>query len=338
MRTRALLLFFVGTMLAGAGAVAAAAVRSDGSGVRICGRDASTAVEDRYLVANNRWDASAEQCLTAGGGGFSIVSQSGTGDFAGAPVSNPAVGIGCQYQRCSPNTGLPVPVGTVTSAVTAATFRYVSDAAFDAGYTVRLAPGPHAPDAGQLQIMIWLRQQGAVQPIGSRIGSSATGGRKWDVWAGQTSRNGSVLSFLASEGASDGQFDAVDFIHEAVGLGLATNAWFLTSIQAGFEPWSGGVGLAVTAFSASVIGSGGAQVGTRGGLAWDGADSSGGAGAPATPGGGGSPVPGPSLTPTDQRRLDPPAGQRVRGRAAPSTPTPSTPMRTVVLLPEPPGG
>jgi hypothetical protein len=31
-------------------------------------------------------------------------------------------------------------------------------------------------------------------------------------------------------------------------------SWYLTSIQAGFEPWNGGVGLAVDNFTASVSG------------------------------------------------------------------------------------
>jgi hypothetical protein len=33
-----------------------------------------------------------------------------------------------------------------------------------------------------------------------------------------------------------------------------TDSWYLTSIQAGFEPWSGSVGAGVNSFSASING------------------------------------------------------------------------------------
>jgi hypothetical protein len=38
--------------------------------------------------------------------------------------------------------------------------------------------------------------------------------------------------------------------------GAAQPEWFLTNIQAGFEPWSGGPGLAVTEFSVDGPGAG----------------------------------------------------------------------------------
>ena len=42
----------------------------------------------------------------------------------------------------------------------------------------------------------------------------------------------------------------LDFIDDVRNRGAITNSWYLTSIQAGFEPWQGGAGLAVTNFSA----------------------------------------------------------------------------------------
>ena len=40
-----------------------------------------------------------------------------------------------------------------------------------------------------------------------------------------------------------------------VSRGLGSNSWYLTSIQAGFEPWIGGTGLAVNNFSVTTGGS-----------------------------------------------------------------------------------
>ena len=44
----------------------------------------------------------------------------------------------------------------------------------------------------------------------------------------------------------------LEFINDIRNRGAITNSWYLTSIQAGFEPWQGGAGLAVTSFSAAV--------------------------------------------------------------------------------------
>ncbi|CAM5706540.1 CBM2 domain-containing protein OS=Streptomyces albaduncus OX=68172 GN=FHS32_005507 PE=3 SV=1 [Streptomyces griseoloalbus] len=50
----------------------------------------------------------------------------------------------------------------------------------------------------------------------------------------------------------------MDFVRETVARGKAGNDWYLTSIQAGFEPWQNGAGLAVNSFS-STVNTGGTQ-------------------------------------------------------------------------------
>jgi hypothetical protein len=44
----------------------------------------------------------------------------------------------------------------------------------------------------------------------------------------------------------------MDFVDDIRTRSKVTTAWYLTSIQAGFEPWVGGTGLAVTTYSAAV--------------------------------------------------------------------------------------
>ena len=47
-------------------------------------------------------------------------------------------------------------------------------------------------------------------------------------------------------------FDLDDFIENAVTLGYIQNNWYLTNVFAGFEIWSGGVGLETIDFYAVV--------------------------------------------------------------------------------------
>ncbi len=82
-------------------------------------------------------------------------------------------------------------------------------------------------------------------------------GVDWNVYQGNNGAN-NVLSYLAvTPIASLTDFDVLEFIDDTM-IRTAdfaepvTDAWYLTSIQAGFEPWNGGVGLSVNSFDASV--------------------------------------------------------------------------------------
>jgi chitodextrinase len=65
-----------------------------------------------------------------------------------------------------------------------------------------------------------------------------------------------VISYVAPSPITSWSFSVLDFINDVRNRGAITNSWYLTSIQAGFEPWVGGAGLAVNSFSASVNGGG----------------------------------------------------------------------------------
>jgi chitodextrinase len=86
------------------------------------------------------------------------------------------------------------------------------------------------------------------------VGTATIGGRTWEVWRGNPGWN--VVSYVAPSAISSLNFSVLDFINDVRTRGVITNSWYLTSIQAGFEPWIGGTGLAVTAFSAAVNGGG----------------------------------------------------------------------------------
>ena len=77
---------------------------------QICEQYGSTTIGGRYVVMNNRWGTTAQQCINVTGSGFSITTQQGVGNTSGAPVSYPAVFLGCHYTNCSPGTNLPMQV------------------------------------------------------------------------------------------------------------------------------------------------------------------------------------------------------------------------------------
>ncbi|MDH6589833.1 hypothetical protein M2161_008939 [Streptomyces sp. SAI-133] len=217
----------------------------------ICEEFGSTTIQGRYVVQNNRWGTSATQCISVTNSGFRITQADGSVPTNGAPKSYPSVFNGCHYTNCSPGTNLPARLSSISSAPSGVSFSYVSGAVYDAAYDIWLDPTPRTDGVNRTEIMIWFNRVGSVQPVGSPVGSATVGGRQWQVWSGNNGGN-DVLSFVAPSAIDSWNFDVMDFVRQAVSRGLAQNDWYLTSIQAGFEPWQNGAGLAVNSFSSSV--------------------------------------------------------------------------------------
>ncbi len=221
--------------------------------VTIC-EQYGTTTTGNYVIMNNRWGTTATQCINTTSSGFSIIQQDGTGNLSGAPVSYPAIYIGCHYSNCSPNSPLPRQISQIGSANTSVSLTLTSSGTYDAAYDIWLNADTNVSGVQDTEIMIWLHYQGSVQPIGSQVGTINLAGRSWQVWVGNNGQN-NVVSYRAS-GNSSFSADAMVFIRDAItrGSNFGNSSWYLTSMQMGFEPWIGGVGLAVNNFSASISG------------------------------------------------------------------------------------
>jgi hypothetical protein len=242
-------------LLVGASITAFVVAGPASADTQICEQYGSTTIGGRYVVMNNRWGTSAQQCINVTSSGFAITSQQGVGNTSGAPVSYPAVFLGCHYTNCSPGTNLPIQVGSISSATSSINYNFVSGATYNASYDIWLDPTPRRDGVNAMEIMIWFNRQGSIQPIGSAVGNTTIGGRTWQVWQGSNGSN-NVISYVAPSAIPSWNFSVLDFINDVRNRGAITNSWYLTSIQAGFEPWIGGAGLAVTNFSAAVNGGG----------------------------------------------------------------------------------
>ncbi|MER6746362.1 GH12 family glycosyl hydrolase domain-containing protein [Streptomyces fungicidicus] len=217
----------------------------------ICETYGSTTIQGRYVVQNNRWGTSATQCVTATDTGFRLTRADGSVPTNGAPKSYPSVFNGCHYTNCSPGTALPARISSISGAPSSISYGYVSDAVYNASYDIWLDPTPRTDGVNRTEIMIWLNKVGPIQPIGSQVGTATVAGRSWQVWSGGNGTN-DVLSFVAPSAISSWSFDVMDFVRETVARGMAGSDWYLTSVQAGFEPWQNGAGLAVNSFSSTI--------------------------------------------------------------------------------------
>ncbi|QNP61983.1 GH12 family glycosyl hydrolase domain-containing protein [Streptomyces genisteinicus] len=219
--------------------------------VQICEQYGSTVVQNRYVVQNNRWGTGETQCVNATDTGFTVTRADGSVPTNGAPKSYPSLFDGCHYTNCSPGTRLPKQLSTIGSVPTSISYGFVQNAVYNASFDIWLDPQPKKDGVNRTEIMIWFNRVGPIQPIGSRTDTATVGGRTWEVWTGNNGGN-DVISFVAPSALPSWSFDVMDFVDQTVARGMAAPAWYLTSIQAGFEPWQGGAGLAVHSFSTSV--------------------------------------------------------------------------------------
>jgi hypothetical protein len=204
----------------------------------------------RYNVQNNVWGADTAQCIDTTASGFSITQANHNNATNGAPAAYPSVYFGCHYGNCTAGSGLPVQANTGTFAGlrTSVSMSYPSSGTWNAAYDLWFDPTPRTNGQNTgAEIMIWLNRQGSIQPIGSRVGSATIAGATWDVWFGNIGWN--VVSYVRTSATSSLDYTVNDFYSDAINRGHAQRNWYLTSIQAGFEPWIGGAGLAVNSFS-----------------------------------------------------------------------------------------
>jgi Glycosyl hydrolase family 12/Cellulose binding domain len=212
----------------------------------------------RYNVQNNVWGADTAQCIDTTANGFTVTQANHNKATNGAPASYPSVYFGCHYANCTAGSGLPLQASTsaFNGIRTSVGMTYPSAGTWDAAYDIWFDPTPRTDGQNTgAEIMVWLNRQGSIQPVGSQVGTANIAGSTWNVWFGNVGWN--VVSYVRTSATNSLNFAVNDFYADAINRGHAQRSWYLTSIQAGFEPWVGGAGLAVNSFSVTTGGGGG---------------------------------------------------------------------------------
>jgi hypothetical protein len=241
-------------LLAVAGAVGVAAPPASAD-TQICSKYGSTPIQGgKYIVQNNVWGDDTTQCINVTNTGFTVTSAVHNLPQNGAPAAYPSVYAGCHYGNCSSGSGLPLAVSDSRFATisTSVNMTYPNNGSvYDASYDVWF--DPTARTDGQntgAELMVWLNKTGSVHAAGSQVGTVNIAGANWDVWYANYGWN--VVSYVRQSPTSSINFTVSSFYKDMVNRGYAQNSWYITSVQAGFEPWVGGTGLAVNDFTYSI--------------------------------------------------------------------------------------
>jgi Glycosyl hydrolase family 12/Cellulose binding domain len=247
-----------------AGAPVSAPGAAATGGAALCNSQRLAVDGGAYTVQNNEWGSGASECLAVGGpGGFAVTTSAIANSTGGAPGGYPSIYRGCHWGSCTPRSGLPVPVsrllspGTVTTTWATAQPRA---GAYDVAYDIWFNQAPSASgQPGGAELMIWLNHNGPVQPFGSLVGTAVIGGRSYDVWFGKQAWN--TISYSMVTGTTSVRdLDIGQFAADALRRGYIQKSWYLIDVEAGFELWQGGAGLATDSFAVNVPGSSPAPV------------------------------------------------------------------------------
>jgi hypothetical protein len=232
------------------------ATSSEAASTPLCNSQTLRVGGSAYTVENNEWGSGAPECVTAGGGADFTVANSSIANGISTPGGYPAIYKGCHWGACTPRSGLPVQVsdihpGTVTTSWSTSQPGGSND--YDVAYDIWFNQTPAT--SGQpngTELMIWLNHNGPVHPFRSRVASNVSiGGRSYNVWYGRQAWN--TVSYTMTSGTTSvSNLDLQPLIADAVRRGYISRSWYLIDVEAGFELWRGGAGLATNSFSVHV--------------------------------------------------------------------------------------
>jgi hypothetical protein len=219
--------------------------------------------DDVYAVQNNEFDSSASECVTTDGNADFTVANSGIANATnGSPGAYPSIYQGCHWGNCSSGglTSTPIQVSNLTSGKVTTSWSTTQPGGsndYDVAYDIWFNQTPTT--SGQpngTELMVWLNHNGPVQPFGSEVASNVSlGGHTYNIWEGQQSSWDTVTYDMTSGATSVSGLDVGTLTQDMVSRGYTKTSWYLIDVEAGFELWQGGAGLATNSFSVSINGS-----------------------------------------------------------------------------------
>jgi cellulose 1,4-beta-cellobiosidase len=209
-----------------------------------------------YVVQNNVWGASTAQTISVNDqtGAFTVTRSDHNNSTSGSPAAYPSIFKGTHWGDATTNSGMPIMVGNIGSvnsswSITTASGSY--NCAYDIWFNTTSSTTGQPNGA---EVMIWINHSGPPQPAGSKVGTVTIAGATWDVWFSQMSWK--YIAYVRTSVTTSVNMDLKPFIQDCVSRGYIQTGWYLLDVEAGFEIWQGGTGLASNSFSVTVTGGG----------------------------------------------------------------------------------
>jgi hypothetical protein len=257
-------------VLGGGTALALTSQGAQAATTTLCQEETTPVSGGTYTVQNNEFDSGASECIsTDGNADFSVANSSIDNATDGSPGAYPSIYQGCHWGNCSTGglTSTPIQVADLTTGrVTTSwsTTQPGGSSDYDVAYDIWFNQTPTTttqPNCAEM--MVWLNHNGSVQPFGAQVASGVSlGGHSYNVWEGAQSFGDTVTYDMTTAATSVSDLDVGTLAQNAVSRGYISSSCYLIDVEAGFELWQGGAGLATDSFSVNVVGAGSAPTPT----------------------------------------------------------------------------
>jgi hypothetical protein len=229
---------------------------------QLCQMQTTPVASGVYNVQNNEWGSGASECVsTDGNADFTVDNSAIDNATNGAPGGYPSIYQGCHWGVCTSGglTATPIQVSSLTTGKVTTSWSTTQPGGsndYDVAYDIWFNQTPTT--TGQpngTELMIWLNHNGPVQPFGSEVATDVSiGGRSYNVWEGSQGSFDTVSYSMVTGTTSVSDLDLAPLVSDLVSRGYTQTSWYLIDIEAGFELWQGGAGLATNSFSVDING------------------------------------------------------------------------------------
>ena len=251
-------------VLGGGTALVLTSARAQAATTTLCQEETAPVSGGTYTVQNDEFGSGAPECVsTDGNAQFTVANSSIDNTTGGSPGAYTSIYQGCHWGNCSTGglTSAPVQVADLTAGRVTTSWSTIQPGGssdYDVAYDIWFNQTPTT--SGQpncAELMVWLNHNGSVQPFGSQVASDVSlGGRSYNVWEGSQSFGDTVTYDMTTAATSVSGLDVGTLAQDAVSRGYISSSCYLIDVEAGFELWQGGAGLATGSFSVNVAGAG----------------------------------------------------------------------------------
>lgn len=202
----------------------------------------------RFLVNPNEWNAVGGLCVRTGEGTDFQVTRSGV---AKGTIVDAERGPGAYAHITTPPTDgtLPIRVDRLRSATSSWRVKTVDAGIYNASYDLWFSSVPgQCTFTESAELMIWIDSR-EKQPNGKRTGVLRVGDAGYTVYEVPKKSNHTLIMYAREQGTDTvANLDLMAFVTDAQRRGYVPPTSSLCSVQAGFEIWDNGVGLATESF------------------------------------------------------------------------------------------
>ena len=238
-------------------AVGLPAASSEAGTTTLCNSQTAAVDGGAYTVQNDEWGSSAPECITTNGKAeFRVTNSSIANGKKGSPGGYPDIYKGCNYGSCTSGSGLPIRASKIHARTVTTSWstsqpggRNIYNAAYDIWFNKTSTTSGQANGA---ELMVWLNRRGHKHPYGRQVATNVrVGGHRYNVWFGNA-HGFNTVTYTMTSGVRSVRLDLRPLEANAVGRRYIKRWWYLISVEAGFEIWQGGKGLATKSFSVHV--------------------------------------------------------------------------------------